>query len=70
MYVAPDTLEMAALCAVNVDCTSRGTAVALIDADLLSFLGYDNTSTAVIFPPLTVIFTWTGPHRVVDDAPV
>ena len=37
---------------------------------LLSFEGYDGTSTAVIFPPATVIFTCTGPQRFVETAPV
>jgi hypothetical protein len=33
-------------------------------------LGYSTTWTAVIFPPETVIWTWTGPHRVLAAVPV
>jgi hypothetical protein len=47
-----------------------GKAKPLIWASRPLFWGYCTASDAEILPPWTVIFTWTGPHRVSAAAPV
>src|SRR5450631_791402 len=47
-----------------------GSAKPLICASRPLFWGYCTAWDAVILPPCTVIWTWTGPHRVSAESPV
>jgi hypothetical protein len=60
---------MSALCAESVSFVRIGSAEALIWRSLPLSVGYCGTSTAVIFPSVTVIDTWTGPQRVEATEP-
>jgi hypothetical protein len=70
VYVAPLTPSICADCAVSACWTSIGPAYELICADRWSPLGSVTVVTSVRRPLLTVIATWTGPHRVDTVGPV
>src|SRR6476619_7315202 len=63
-------MSMSAPCAESVSFVRIGSAEALIWRSLPLPVGYWGTSTAVIFPSVTVIDTWTGPQRVEATEPV
>src|ERR1700712_5340936 len=62
-------MSIFALWAEIVSCNRVGRAVELISWSRPLLSGYTGTDTAVIFPFVTVICTWTGPHRVSVESP-